>query len=104
MNVTGLKEIPQDPDDKRGRYPNPHTRNQDIGSGSRVGYALYLHLCKFRLSGAWAQARVIMHFPSRQVVALVSGFIPLPFSTLGSILVPLTSQLAVRDHFWNHNL
>ena len=69
-----LKEIPQDSDDEWGRHPNPHPRNQDFGSGSRVGYALYFYWRKFRLSGIWAQARVITHY-SRQVGALVSPFI-----------------------------
>ena len=40
------------------------------------------------------------HF-SRQIVTLVSPFIYLPFEfeTLDDIMVPVTLQLAVRDHF-----
>ena len=96
---TGLKEIPQDLDDEWGRYPNPPTSDQDIGSDSRVGYALYFYWRKFRLSGIWAQARAITRFFSRQVVTLVSPFIHLPFWTLSNIFALLTSQLAVRNHF-----
>ena len=54
-----LKEVSQDPGDERGRYPNPHTSNQDIRSGGRVGYALYFHWGKFCLSGAWTQTWLI---------------------------------------------
>ena len=35
----------------------------------------------------------------RQVVALVSPFIDLPSGTLSEIFLPLTGQLAVRNHF-----
>ena len=38
-------------------------------------------------------------FFSRQVVNLVSIFIHLPFGTLSKIVMPLASQLAVRNHF-----
>ena len=55
-----LKEIPQDPEDERGWYPNPYTRNQNIGSGGRVWYTLYFRWRESRLSGTWAQAQVIM--------------------------------------------
>ena len=35
---------------------------------------------------------------SRQIVALVSPFINLPFGTLSDIFLPSTGQLAVRNH------
>jgi hypothetical protein len=38
-------------------------------------------------------------FFSRQVVALISPIIHLPFGTLGDIFMPVTVQLAVRNHF-----
>ena len=37
-------------------------------------------------------------FFSRQVVALISPIIHLPFGTLGDIFMPVTVQLAVRNH------
>ena len=36
---------------------------------------------------------------SRQIVTLVSPFIQLPFGNLADIMMPVTVQLAVRDHF-----
>jgi len=94
-----LKEILQDPDDKWGQHLNPHTRNQDIGSCSQAGYALYSCWRKFRLSGPWAQARVITRFFSSQVVALVSPFINLVRTVMfTNILFSSACQLAVHNH------
>jgi len=38
-------------------------------------------------------------FLSHQVVALISPVIHLPFGTLGDIFIPVTVQVAVRNHF-----
>ena len=54
--------------------------------------------------GTAAQTRVIMRYLSRQVMVVVSTYIQLPYGTLGEILLPVASQLAVRNHFQNQNL
>jgi len=49
--------------------------------------------------GTAPRARVITRYLSRQVMVLVSGWTYLPYGTLGDIVLPMTAQLAVRNHF-----
>jgi hypothetical protein len=97
MTPARQKEIPQVADEYRPRGPNDYTSNQNIGPSDRVWGILYFDWCEFRrpCTRKSRKSRVSC-FSSHQLIAAVSLVIPTTHGKLGTILMPVTVQLAVR--------
>ena len=97
-----IQEIPQVAEGKRGRHPNPHTGNQDIGSPDRVRCDLYSDWCKIHLGVQLPLTHGLTRFflsPQVTSLVLLIIFLRIGLPDISSIFLPVGVQLVVRNSF-----